>query len=644
RSIGAGTYGSVYHARLERQEIAIKQFYITIADASSDSAIQQEVQLLASLSDKHIIQVYGTTEHEGRLALLMECAEGGNLEAAIQDRRLDWPDRTRIAQEVARGLNYIHHKNVLHRDLKSTNVLLTHDRRMEVKLCDIGLATVKTRSASMSTLPGENIHHWMAPELLTDTPKYSTKSDMFALGILMWEMAANYTVPLKDKDSHTKAIEPESSARMALLETMPPKYRHWVERCCEHDPDKRPQASEMVAMYSEPETTSAGEPETTSAGEPETTSASEPETTSAIQAQGAAAGNSPSSIRIVEETNDGVSKPINDVGPLLTRANAGDVGAQVALAAKYESGISVDQSDTEAFKWYLRAARLGSTTAQYKIGSFSLTGRGTVRNDTIGVFWLQRAAEGAHIFAQNELGWIYQNDRGVEHDDKEALSRFLISAVQGDPMAQCNLGLLYQSGLGGKQDSHQALAWFRKAANQGDPYAQNSLGWMYQKGHAVERDPVQALVWYGKAAAQENAQAQNSLGLIYRKGLGVEQNHVEAVSWFRKAADQAQSAVDPRQRMGIVNAQFNLGLAYWYGWGVEQDDTEALSWCRKAAEQGHRQAQFHLGSMYIEGRGVDQSGIKAVSWWQKAAAQGDADSQYSIGQADSTRRGVGENA
>ncbi|KAG0217517.1 hypothetical protein BGW41_000555, partial [Actinomortierella wolfii] len=157
--------------------------------------IENEIQLLRQLKNhRHIIQFFGAAYHNDDVWLITDYAECGSLKLAIDANYLtDWEDKRRIAQEIASGLEYIHYKNILHRDLKSANVLLTS--RKEVKLCDFGLAVVK----GLSTIP-ENVAlcgtiRWMAPELLDGSPQYSTKSDIYAFGMVMWEMAAMCTKP-----------------------------------------------------------------------------------------------------------------------------------------------------------------------------------------------------------------------------------------------------------------------------------------------------------------------------------------------------------------------------------------------------------------------------------------------------------------
>ncbi|KAG0252561.1 hypothetical protein DFQ27_007993 [Actinomortierella ambigua] len=243
--IGAGAYGQVFNARWGKRRVAIKKFHVSKADVKQELTIQTEVQLLERLRDRHIIQFYGTTYHDGMLILVMDYADGGSLQGAIKRGTLDWPAKIRIAQEIVRGLDYIHQENVLHRDLKSGNVLLT--KAMEAKLCDFGMATVKVTSASRSNGTLKGTFRWMAPELLTSSPKYSTKSDIYALGMVMWEMAANCTIPFKNQADHFVVMSiVRNGEREKLPRFTPPEYRAWVERCWHPVAAKRPEAGDMI--------------------------------------------------------------------------------------------------------------------------------------------------------------------------------------------------------------------------------------------------------------------------------------------------------------------------------------------------------------------------------------------------------------
>ncbi|KAF9977544.1 hypothetical protein BGZ73_005673 [Actinomortierella ambigua] len=600
--IGSGSYGSVYQAHWQGRSVAIKKFFVAQAGASAVCPIKQEIDLLESLRDKHIIQFYGQTEHEGQLVLVMEYADGGTLAGAIKNGLLkhDWPNKTRIAQEIARGLAYIHYKKILHRDLKSVNVLLTQQR--EVKLCDFGLATVKSRSISMSTSSTKGTPRWMAPELLTTKPKYSTKSDMFAFGVVMWEMAADCTRPFQEqvnvKDVMTHVAK---GKREKLPSDTPAEYRKWVERCWDQDPAKRPEANEMTVM-------TLGEP----THDDEVVDGAEgSKDDSNVFLDAYSRSIQYSRVESSEKAGDVHGQSADGPKALLARANGGDLEALLQLAVKYEKGNGVEQNDAKAFEWYRRGADMGSIEAQYKVGICYKNGRGTPENQATAVQWLQQAAEGGHAVAQATLGSMYEDGHGVKQDYDQAAMWYRKSADQGHATAQCNLGMMYQSGRGVQQDYGQAAEWYRKSADQGDATAQCKLGVLYQNGAGVKKNDEQAAMWYHKSADQGDATAQNRLGCMYKNGSGVEKSVAYALEWFRKSADQ-----------GYRVAQSNLGKIYQEDKGDLHNDVLAVVWFRKAAEQGDKDAQFWLAKMYCKGLGVQKDYHIGIQWLQKAAAQG----------------------
>ncbi|KAF9970870.1 hypothetical protein BGZ73_006285, partial [Actinomortierella ambigua] len=569
--LGGGAYGQVYLAEWERRRVAIKKFPVAPDEVRQAAAIRQEIDILQRLSDRHIIQFYGITYHEGKLVLIMDHAEGGSLQGAIETGRVaDWPTKRRIVQEIVRGLAYIHYKNVLHRDLKSLNVLLTS--HMEVKLCDFGLAIIKVRSASRSTSSQKGTTRWMAPELFAAKPKYTTKSDIFALGVVMWELAANCTTPFQEQTDNATVVNiVRGGEREELPDDTPSDYRQCVERCWDQDSTKRPEAIEMVTKNPDPPINMDG----LDGHGPTVHISLKGGLTSAMPPKNNA-----------NEINPVIAKPMDAIVALMKRANANDVDAQVELAAKYGKGEGVDLSDTEAFKWHLRAAELKSIEAQYQTGDCFRFGRGTAMNHPMAMLWLQKAAEKGHARAQNDLGWMYQNGLGVERDYGQAVSWYRKSANQGITTAQENLAWTYQHGHGVERSYELALTWYRKSAEQGSLVAQNALGWMHQNGFGVERDYRQAVSWYRLSADQGNALAQNNLGWMYRNGQGVERDYGQAVSWYCRSADQ-----------GNASAQCSLGEMYLNGQGVSKDTKIAIQWMRKAAAQGHFSAMEQLGNL-----------------------------------------------
>ncbi|KAG0295017.1 Mitogen-activated protein kinase kinase kinase kinase 5 [Dissophora globulifera] len=149
----------------------------------------------------------------------MYYAEGGNLDDAAP--RLDWIAKKRIVVEVALGLGYLHSQGIIHRDIKGGNIVLT--KNDEAKLCDFGIAKIIASATCGSSFVRKGTPKFMAPELKSAKPAYSTMSDIHALGVVMQELMHEDEIPLD--------------------------YMAIMTRCLDEDPEKRPTVEEIVGAF-----------------------------------------------------------------------------------------------------------------------------------------------------------------------------------------------------------------------------------------------------------------------------------------------------------------------------------------------------------------------------------------------------------
>ncbi|KAG0249484.1 hypothetical protein DFQ27_009974, partial [Actinomortierella ambigua] len=686
--LGSGAAGTVYKGLWGSRVVAFKKFNLTEGE-SRQKVIQCEIRLMKTLLDRHIIQFYGEDYYENQLVIIMEYAEGGSLKEVIdKGGKLSWLDKSRIADEIARGLEYMHGQQVLHRDLKSANVLLT--RHLKVKLCDFGLSEVRALSITRSTETLQGTLRWMAPEVLcTTVPKYSTKSDVYALGMVMWEMAADCTKPFRyQSNEQVVGLLVTRGQREGVPDGTPPEYRRWLKQCWDQEPSRRPEATEVIMMSTRDAQleisgtlddsniisfgSSFGQSSLVlvsleDASEERKTSATSPLPLVTINISHMSG--TPNN----DISHDGTPPSRSDVGhraddkelwtaagmmslkairaadgrkmaqlpavkkPGRPRMAARDDGEREELVAKkvlmmkYGSGHDTSKA-FERFKDYLREAEVGRTWAQIVTGCNYYDGQGTPQDYIKAATWFQRAAEGGIIQAQYNLGWMFYNAKGVRHDYSEAAFWYQKAAMQGLADAQNNLGCLYQSGYGVAQDNAKALYWFLEAAMKGLADAQYNVGVMFENGLGIDQSYYEAARWYYAASKQGHADAQNNLGWLFETGLAGEQNYHGATSLYRLAASQ-----------GHADAQFSLGLMYCGGLGLPKNWTEAMWWFRKAADQGHAEALYSIGWMFENGSGVEQNYAEAMRWFRKAANQDHADALYSIGWIFESGSGVEKN-
>lgn len=126
---------------------------------------------------------------------MTELAKRGSLYTVLHsDTPLTQELRNRLALESARGLLHLHESGFVHRDIKSPNVLVTED--WHAKLADFGLAKARTETKTTTKSSTATSLRWSAPEVLSLKPQFSTASDVFSFGVLLFELATRQVLPV----------------------------------------------------------------------------------------------------------------------------------------------------------------------------------------------------------------------------------------------------------------------------------------------------------------------------------------------------------------------------------------------------------------------------------------------------------------
>lgn len=188
KELGRGGMGVVYLAedtKLKRKT-ALK-FLPSNALIQEEDKIRfiQEAQAAASLNHTNIATVYGIDEHEGEMFIAMEYIEGQTLQDKIKSGPLKLKEAIDIAIQIAQGLHVAHEQGIVHRDIKSANIML--DQKGQVKIMDFGLA--KVSSSSMVTKEGTTLGTvaYMSPEQ-TQGEAVDHRTDIWSFGVVLYEM------------------------------------------------------------------------------------------------------------------------------------------------------------------------------------------------------------------------------------------------------------------------------------------------------------------------------------------------------------------------------------------------------------------------------------------------------------------------
>ena len=250
--IGAGGMGAVYRAydpRLQRT-VAIKLLGPAVPDSDARARLLREARSASALNHPHICTIYDVGEHSGGGFIAMEYVDGQPLSALIAGRGLPTADVLRYGLQIADAISHAHERGVLHRDLKSANVIIASTGT--AKVVDFGLAKRVADAASapasqyLETQPGTvaGTIYAMAPEQLHGEPA-DPRTDVWALGVLLYEMAAG-SPPFGGRTAFelTSAILRDAPA--PLPPHVPVGLRRIVERCLAKDTAERYQRASDV--------------------------------------------------------------------------------------------------------------------------------------------------------------------------------------------------------------------------------------------------------------------------------------------------------------------------------------------------------------------------------------------------------------
>jgi len=244
--VGKGTFGEVKRGLWRKEAVAVKFLKDDLANSMDNiKSFVEECNMLKNLRHPNILLFMGACTKGPNYFIVTEFCENGNLFELLHQHRsyqLSWEDRRRIAIEIAQGMNYLHTFNppILHRDLKSMNVLL--DSYLQVKIADFG----STKFLEVHMTKQKGTFQWMAPEVIKYS-SYTEKADIFSFGVIMNELAAR-SPPYLGVDKHKVAeyVSSKPNYRPSIPKGTPPAFAELMQKSWDANPEKRPSFSEII--------------------------------------------------------------------------------------------------------------------------------------------------------------------------------------------------------------------------------------------------------------------------------------------------------------------------------------------------------------------------------------------------------------
>lgn len=246
-TLGSGSFGKVVHA-LDRQtglEVAVKVINKKTVKPGKILELKKEAEILSALNHPNIVKFIHLKETEKRLFLVMELVYGGNLSEFIQSTKLTDSQAAQIMHGVLKAVEYMHNQNVIHRDIKPQNILISSKKNLsQVKLADFGLSS----EYDSHTMENEKCGTlwFMAPEQ-TGKSFYSRSVDIWSCGILMFVLLSGRHPLGNSKETRTAYLKKLKSPNWKIPDFFTPAAKNLFLKLVEIVPIERYTATQALA-------------------------------------------------------------------------------------------------------------------------------------------------------------------------------------------------------------------------------------------------------------------------------------------------------------------------------------------------------------------------------------------------------------
>lgn len=595
KPLGSGAFGEVYKVKEGSQIYAMKK----ILQYDNEKFIR-EIGILARLDHPCVLSFRGfALPYKNQKAVIItEFISNGDLTTAVQKSPPGWTATKKMINiyGIAKGMQYCHAHNVLHRDLKPDNILL--DSRYEPHIVDFGLSKLADPQEMMKQSIAQGTPIYSAPEFLEDCSG-GEKMDVYSFAVIVFFILTG-TVPFSDAKNQFEVINyVVGGQREKIPDDVPELYQNLIETCWAQSPPDRPNFSQIVEALSNPENYLEG-----------IDTEEFEEYMNRVN----------SSVRLNEE-----KEQEEEQQKIKEQEEAGSDQEKEEINKLINDGKEYEENNDmkNAAKCYAKAADKGDMRGCFNYGKLLTMGAGvnlSLPLAEINFKAVSKSDSDLSLQALVELGKVYES---MEEYDL-AMETFNEAMDKGSDIGRSYYARMFAYGLGTDIDYQKAIDLLNISVENNDGLGMAVLGKLYMEGKGVEKDLPKAIELFERSSDLKCPEGNNELAACYLKGIGVPIDNVKAADYYTNSAD-----------VGNTIALYNLAKMAMNGVGIKKDYKYAIELLHRASRLGCLSADIEAGNCFLD-RGKDE---KAFKCFKKAADAGNASAKAMIGKM--YRYGIG---